>query len=704
MSSATKIWIVTLLHGIAACFLCGEARADQCAAEAQKVLPTLCGNNKGATLTPDVAKIDPAATVSPYACPSGGGPTLRVVFQKLTKAERKATPPEPKDLADPSKKDWQAAAGGCPDLVYAVYASASSAPPPGNTLNSPPKRVAAYEALHKIPVESTTEAASKDDRAPRSPEHARAIIKSYRGVVSTEKAGVVAAVPGQATGFEAVAGEAIHILGQIVATRASNQAYALLKDKLVELLECHDDLSSKRGFNQTCSVLKPLRMQDIAASRDALLAALVKDTWGQIMADRWMSKIKEAAPLLQGVLAGSVIPLVTRPNLATDTSAVRAILSAILSQASAISKEFTPSEKVLVVAVAAYLQCITSETGQDDPIKRLAACDIGANVDQLAGGSKDILTAAHALANELVVIATPVEGEGTRVRMIHAINTVFNLSCMLVRNGTGEQGLACTMPTTIAKAEDALALAQPIVVDAYNRETNDMIASVVYALQVLVSDAARAKPGKPEDVEAAAKAAAETAGKKYQRIFSLLGGLLNYAATYYPKSQDGASTPPADAHEQRTKILESLTETMTDRTGRDGDTIWSLGGALRGAAGVRLADGHKAFYGPVSLPLGAHLTHIAESGPGFHLQLDALDLGEYLAFDKEVKVATPKAANVLSPSLTIGLAWGRSMPFVLGLTGGYSPQVVLDPDQPNTKGSINVGVTAGIQVPLFDLN
>jgi hypothetical protein len=67
-------------------------------------------------------------------------------------------------------------------------------------------------------------------------------------------------------------------------------------------------------------------------------------------------------------------------------------------------------------------------------------------------------------------------------------------------------------------------------------------------------------------------------------------------------------------------------------------------------------------------------------------------------------VTTPKLANALSPSVTLGLAFGSSMPFVLGLTGSYSPQIVLDPDHPNSKGSINVGVTAGIEVPLLDLN
>ena len=151
---------------------------------------------------------------------------------------------------------------------------------------------------------------------------------------------------------------------------------------------------------------------------------------------------------------------------------------------------------------------------------------------------------------------------------------------------------------------------------------------------------------------------------------------------------------------------------MTDRTGRDGDTVATLGGALRfvGGARVGLTKNHdSAFYGPVSLPLGVHVTHIPEDdawcGCGVHLQVDVLDLGEYVSFNDQANVAKPNLADALAPSFTLGMAFGKSVPFVLGVTAGYSPRVVLAPESsPNDKGALNLGVTAGMEVPLFDMN
>jgi hypothetical protein len=54
--------------------------------------------------------------------------------------------------------------------------------------------------------------------------------------------------------------------------------------------------------------------------------------------------------------------------------------------------------------------------------------------------------------------------------------------------------------------------------------------------------------------------------------------------------------------------------------------------------------------------------------------------------------------------MSIGLAYGASMPFVITATGSYTPQFVLNPNQPDKHGSLNVGVAFGIHVPLIDLN
>src|SRR4029077_4199080 len=121
--------------------------------------------------------------------------------------------------------------------------------------------------------------------------------------------------------------------------------------------------------------------------------------------------------------------------------------------------------------------------------------------------------------------------------------------------------------------------------------------------------------------------------KKYQRGVRLLSGVLDYTLTFDPsktatstsKSTDSGTTAD-DLHAQRTKIRESLTADMTDRTGRIGDNIFSVGGALRVAGGAWIRrHGDVAFYGPISLPLGVSFDDYFQSGPhGVHIETTAV--------------------------------------------------------------------------------
>src|SRR5262249_53598120 len=150
----------------------------------------------------------------------------------------------------------------------------------------------------------------------------------YRAQLATQQDGVKSSVAGTSTGAEAVASEALQILGQIVADRASGQAYQLIKIKLKKLLGCNEDGTSQ-DFGATCAGLVPLRIQDLAMSRDALLAALVTDAIKRVKAFKDVDSAEHKA--LAGVLATAVLPLVTRPRAVLDDSVARAILTAITS-------------------------------------------------------------------------------------------------------------------------------------------------------------------------------------------------------------------------------------------------------------------------------------------------------------------------------------------------------------------------------------
>ena len=188
-----------------------------------------------------------------------------------------------------------------------------------------------------------------------------------------------------------------------------------------------------------------------------------------------------------------------------------------------------------------------------------------------------------------------------------------------------------------------------------------------------------------------------------------MAALLDYAGTYSARAAaEGEDEDARSAHAQRSKILESLTEEMTDRTGREGDDVFALGGSLRFLAGARFGVRHDAasFAGPLSLPLGISYTHIPkrDNAWGIHVQLDAVDLGNYLALDNEPNVKTPELGDAFAPGITVGLAYGPSFPLVIGLSGNYMPAFVLDPDRKDDQGAITAALTFGVHVPLLDLN
>src|SRR5678815_298105 len=92
---------------------------------------------------------------------------------------------------------------------------------------------------------------------------------------------------------ESIATEAVQVLGQIVADRASQAAYVLIQTRLLTQLKCPDNANDDKAkddkakdnkaaaattrFPNTCRVLASLRLQDIAMSPAELRAALVQD-------------------------------------------------------------------------------------------------------------------------------------------------------------------------------------------------------------------------------------------------------------------------------------------------------------------------------------------------------------------------------------------------------------------------------------------
>ena len=183
-----------------------------------------------------------------------------------------------------------------------------------------------------------------------------------------------------------------------------------------------------------------------------------------------------------------------------------------------------------------------------------------------------------------------------------------------------------------------------------------------------------------------------------KKVLAVLAAAGKYAATLK------STASPDDIQSQRAEIIKELVERTVSRTGRQHGVIVSLGGnlGLLGAARVT-PEGDSQWALPVQLGLGVGLQTYHSPTVGFHAMLTALELGQYVVFNAgDLKVQTPEAASSVIIGLTLGV-WttSRETPFYIGPYGAVSPFVkTID----GSRATYQIGLAAGIYVPLFDFN
>jgi hypothetical protein len=653
----------TLLLAIASLLLFAErtARAD-CTTVATEELG-LIGASKVTIASAQITENGKTTKLPGRECATDA--TCAIVYFQVSTTKPTAPPPAgPVGYVAP--KAWApvsgtASAKTCPNLfewVVVKKPTAALAPPPAPAgladIASPNARLIA-----------ATDAAS-----------ALEAVKASR----LEYAGAQAKVGTAQMDLTAAAAETLQILGQIVVDRASSKAYLLLQSKIESLLECSTKATE---FPATCAAVSSLRLQDLAMAPKVLLTALAKDLVAYVGAT-WPGTASET--LAVGIFTNAVVPIVVKPGIAQDAT-IRGIIDGLTSYiVSQDVSNLNPAQESVVLGVLAYAKCLVLSSGSTSS---LAQCDVSAIVDQLAGKGHDASKpAARSLAGRLLSIATTTNTDKQRVQV--AVDTFFDTSCML-ELAVAQPVLACTDIDSIT-----------------NLNTPSLASNDIAFLEAFVDGSIAVDFGRLVVVASKYVDLLQKQNAAHRKsALRLLAGLLDYGATFADSSSSQDQVAQSKLHDQRTQILESLTSDMTDRTGRGGDDIVSLGGALRLVGGVRVATNTSgtAFYGPVSLPLGIAFTHVAEgNGCGIHVQVDAFDLGNYVAFEEGPKVKSPSVADSVSPSLTIGAACGATWPFVIGPTVGYMPQFQIDPNQPGKLGAWDVGLSVGIHVPLIDLN
>jgi len=533
-------------------------------------------------------------------------------------------------------------------------------------------------------------------------------------------------LPGVQTAAGDVVSELVLILGEIVVDRATNRAFDLLKDKLQLGLACTDATTSK--FRRTCEVVAPLRLQELAVTTSALQGAVLHDI--MVMGLERTKPTSEKTTLskedyffLARLIQSGLLPHLTRPHRPLSSEEANALVQDILSFSIEKAKTQEPCSQpradekhaaaaVLVTAGAALAACLeASLTPGVDP----SSCSVMQVADEFANNcpylrdnkEKKLQYTHHArvIARHLHVAATArVDGKSNgvpdvRVRMGHAIDAVFEMTCRLAGREAG-----CDSAPDADDDARVIGILRSASHAALDRDTNAMIGAASMAIGLVKADAAPAA----------------------RRGLRIIGGVLQYAETYYqPRTiqQEGSGRVEAatdtrvveEAHASRRKILESLTEEMTNRTGRDTDVIFSVGGSLRATGGVRFPSGagrDAQFEGPLSLPLGLGVQIPCGSGkPGIHLEAGVVDIGRYVSI-RDRSVNRFDAADALAPSLSAGLYWGHQFPFFLALSGIYQPLFVSPavPEQegrpavPESVGAWSLAFNVGVYVPLFDLN
>jgi hypothetical protein len=185
----------------------------------------------------------------------------------------------------------------------------------------------------------------------------------------------------------------------------------------------------------------------------------------------------------------------------------------------------------------------------------------------------------------------------------------------------------------------------------------------------------------------------------------LIGSVVSYAEVYAAsKGQD-----PKEARDARKKALEGLIDAATDRSGRGGAWVLSLGSnvgfsATRTAPRATIED---SWAPQLRVPLGLALDELpldSKSGwrVGFHTGITIGDLGQFAAIGKDGQVDDVRWNDFLSPGVEVGAIFGSpTRAFNLSFHVEYAPALFPKDDK---GGAVRFGLSLGYYIPFFDLN
>jgi hypothetical protein len=217
--------------------------------------------------------------------------------------------------------------------------------------------------------------------------------------------------------------------------------------------------------------------------------------------------------------------------------------------------------------------------------------------------------------------------------------------------------------------------------------------------------------------------------RQVRQFSALLTGIATYALTYDNKIPDDATAEQRlafrkDQREARKEALESVIDAATDRRGREGTAVWSLGIGVGGTLFTRqqidtstTANSPSGTEQPLGFQLHVPLGICYQWLPTdnwlhpvpVHLMLTALDLGNYVGKTTEPNTS-PDWRAIIAPGFEVGVGvpgLSRATNLVLvGYSWTYAPQFVDASTLTTTafKGARRRGLFVTYYVPLWDFN
>lgn len=516
-----------------------------------------------------------------------------------------------------------------------------------------------------------------------------------------------------------VATEAVQLLGEIVADRASDRALSVVRDKLETLLYCKAEKGGQPktivdlpgtwtlDFTATCDVIAKMKIRSILDDGRALLSALVSDLIGFVTSGLAAATCANGDLLCKDVLQSVIFSardVLTKLALSKAVEAQGVDLKTIVDDLISIVRRGLEKNagaahaakergwRVVPLAMAAFAQCWPKFDVFSDECPQLGKIlnELQESETHLSGVNEAQKSVdrreVRLLVTNLIIAIRGRVTEDERLERMH--EALFGIACSFVEGGE------CPRLSEVQSFSrgGAVVFFKEVSAALIKEDTNRLVVAGARAVEVgLATVTSTASENKVE-------------AKRVGKGLELASAAVQYALTY-----DGQTKETFDERQAARKlILEELTRRMTDRSDRGGDHIVSLGGSLRLVGGWRsnVHFARNAFEGPLSLTLGLAYDYVGdESDIGFHLELGVLELGNYLTFEDGVEVREPDVLDGLSVSITPAIAFGRELPIIVGGVFGYSPAVTLEEDDSDKgSGSIYFGVVVGVAVPLLDFN